>query len=581
MTEHLHIACSADSRLIVDCGVMLSSLLSHNKTHQVSIHFLYDDASQPEDLATLERVVQGHGASWCPARVHPEMCTIFPRTQRFGLSAWYRVLLPTLLTNQRRILYVDADTLVRGDLAALWQVDLGEHLLAAVSQPLLPSEFSRVKQLGVSTPEAYFNSGVMLMDLERMRKDGCVDALIDFIKERRAPMPWADQDPLNAVFRGRWLQLEPKWNAMTVLFTAPYSALPYAVKHINQARQSPRIVHFIGPFKAWHQRCRNPYRREFFDVLAQTPWETRPIVGRTVRNGLIGMVPAGVEWRWQRFMAGPPIRRRIKTHLLRWSSTPENWLGAWLRDVYWTLRNAPPRRSPFRHVLEAFAYTRSNIKFLQVGSNDAVCDDPLQSYVSNREWSGILVEPVPYVFERLQQRYGNNKRLELERAAVTRTEKQATFYYLRHSSDPYLPPWYDQIGSFDLAHLMKHREYIPDIADRIVEESVRCITLKELCKKHDLDNLDLLHIDAEGHDFEILKDIQGLEFRPAVVLFEHKHFADADKNLCNELLDSLDYELIEDVHDTLAIQRSHIGWRYGRLARALRTARRIKASRSQ
>jgi lipopolysaccharide biosynthesis glycosyltransferase len=290
----LHVACSADSRFASDCAVMLASLGEHNR--DVTVHFLHDERITAEGVANLGSVVRDAGGAWDPQPVSPKMTERFPHSERYGYSAWYRILLPAALPDVDRVVYLDSDLLITSSLRSLYDVDLGDALLAAVTQPTLPDVLPRLREtLGLPDAASYFNSGVMTLDLRRLRESRCVDEVLAFIDEGRGPMPWADQDPLNAVLHRRRLRLHPRWNVMTPLFELPAAMLPFSADEIRQAVADPAVIHFIGPYKPWHYRCRHPYRRRYFEYLDRTPWRGRPIEGRTARHVLIRPWPS----RWQ------------------------------------------------------------------------------------------------------------------------------------------------------------------------------------------------------------------------------------------------------------------------------------------
>lgn len=292
----LHIACSSDSRLAADCAVMLSSLTTSNVGAKITVHFLHDDRITPTDVADMRALVTSRGAGWEPLTVPAEATKVFPYSDRYGYSAWYRILLPNLLKDIDRVLYLDSDLLILDNLEPLFATDLGDALLAAVTQPTLPEVFPRLREtLGLPDADSYFNSGVMTLDLTRLRDAGSVEEVLAFIHEGRGPMPWADQDPLNAVLHTHRVHLGPRWNLMTPVFELPASRLPWSEAQILEAIRNPAVIHFIGEHKPWHYRCRHPYRKRYFEILAGTPWKGRPLEGRTFRNMAIRPLPP----RWQ------------------------------------------------------------------------------------------------------------------------------------------------------------------------------------------------------------------------------------------------------------------------------------------
>lgn len=221
-------------------------------------------------------------------------------------------------------------------------------------------------------------------------------------------------------------------------------------------------------------------------------------------------------------------------------------------------RTAPTR--PIEQVIDAFGRTHPTASFVQVGSNDGVKFDPICLQVRTRGWTGVMVEPVPYLFERLEANHGGGRRVRLENAAVADRTGTQPFYFLARSSggEPALPDWYDALGSFRRDVVLSHREHIPDIDDRLRVLDVPCLTFEDLCRKHALTRLDLVHVDTEGYDYEVLKQVDLGRWAPAVVLYEHKHLRPDERTAAERLLEEHGYDRVSDDTDTLAVRRTSL-----------------------
>ena len=166
-----------------------------------------------------------------------------------------------------------------------------------------------------------------------------------------------------------------------------------------------------------------------------------------------------------------------------------------------------------------------------------------------------MVEPVPYVFDRLQARYGNDPLLVLENAAIADEDGARDLYHLA-VADPGapVPDWYDKLGSFERDVILKHRPAIPDFDRLLRVASVPCTTFESLCRKHGVTSLDIIQIDTEGYDFEIIKLIDLDRLRPRLVMYEHLHFDHATREECSRHLARHGYEELSDVVNTLAFR---------------------------
>lgn len=570
----IDVACSCDENYLADAAVMLRSLFVENPGERFLVHFMYDQRLPGEALAGLEALCAEFDQGFAPLLMGEELKDVFPFMGRFGgFNAWYRVLLPRLLPDVPKILYLDVDLLIAGPVRELWEWPLDGKSIAAVTNPLFEHMVERVRNdLGVPDADSYFNSGVLLMDLDLLRREQAVEQVVAFIQEGRAPMPWADQEPLNAVLHARRARLPPKWNAMPAIWELDWRYLPQSWTRVQrlEARERPVIVHFLGPYKPWHYRNLSPYRARYFEHLRHTRWKDRARVGATWRNRLIRPLPVRLQWRIDSGALAPKA-------VLRALLPRESWLGGLLRDVWRAATPGRPRPA-VALLLEALALDRQQVCYVQIGANDANHDDPLRHFVLRHRWRGVLVEPVPYVFERLQRNYAGRDHLTLENLAIAAQEGTADFWCLAKTEDP-LPPWYDQIGSFSRDNVLKHRDLvpgqpIPDIEQRIVALKVPCIGFEALCRKHGLLKLDLVHIDTEGYDYEVIKLIDFAAHQPSVLLYEHKHLSDTDRIACRERLEQHGYDCLTVGADTLCLRRTEAAWttRLGRTWQLLRRA---------
>jgi FkbM family methyltransferase len=223
--------------------------------------------------------------------------------------------------------------------------------------------------------------------------------------------------------------------------------------------------------------------------------------------------------------------------------------GIWRRLRYRriTRRLAGPRLG------RAFADAHPNAFFVEVGSNDGVQHDYLRPLILERQWHGIMVEPVPYVFERLRDNYGSLDRIELENAAIAQRDGTLPFFHLREADEAEraeLPGWYDGIGSFSREVVMSHATHIPDIEDRVVKAQVPALTFESLCRKYGVKRVDLVLIDTEGYDWEIIRSIDLATRHPRLLVYEHYHLDPGERARCAAHLHEHGYETMEEGFDT-------------------------------
>lgn len=287
---------------------MLHSLLSRNPPASIIIHFLQSPDLTSTVCDTLRRMVEGQGAQICFHVIADSEVDGLPRMERIPPIMWYRVLLPDLLPDLDRTLYLDTDTLVLDSLEPLWGTDLEGFYLGAVHNVFEPEFTRRPHELGLDSADGYFNSGVLLMNLAEMRRDHCAPRILEYARENASRLLWPDQDALNVVLGRRRRALHPRWNCQNSLFYFSYSREVFGAEAVAAACRNPGILHFEGAemAKPWHYLCKHPYKPIYYKHLAQTPWSTIPVTGRSWKTRLLKPLPTNVavsiikKWRRMR-----------------------------------------------------------------------------------------------------------------------------------------------------------------------------------------------------------------------------------------------------------------------------------------
>jgi lipopolysaccharide biosynthesis glycosyltransferase len=309
-----HVACAADEAYIGHCAAMAHSLLAANPHRDVVVHLLHPPELPAGCLTGMDAVVTGNGGTFEPIAIGDGAVADLPAMSRIPRVMWFRVFLPDLLPAVDRVLYLDADTLVVDDLSALWDQPLDDAHVAAVANVLEPQYATHPADLGLPADQRYFNSGVLLLNLARMRAEDCTARIVRYAQGQQ--LLWPDQDALNVVLGPAHVDLHPRWNAMNSLFVLRQAQDVFGAAVVDEACRDPAIVHFEGPEigKPWHYLSKHPFRAEYLAHRAQTPWPAAEVVGRTLPNRLLKPLPtrAALEvigrYEWLRAVVGSRVR---------------------------------------------------------------------------------------------------------------------------------------------------------------------------------------------------------------------------------------------------------------------------------
>lgn len=173
---------------------------------------------------------------------------------------YYRAFIPRLFPLYEKAVYIDSDTILRGDVGELFDMDLSDgedgYALAATIDPKVTviKEFREYVDKAVGVPhEEYVNSGVLLMDLKKMRKIKYLSQMIDLIQEYDADLVAPDQDYLNVILKGKIKFLPPEWNM------EPAEEMP----------PNAKLIHYNLFNKPWHYK-NVPQKKLFWNAARGT-----------------------------------------------------------------------------------------------------------------------------------------------------------------------------------------------------------------------------------------------------------------------------------------------------------------------
>ena len=154
---------------------------------------------------------------------------------------YYRAFIPLLFPLYKKAVYIDSDTILRGDIGELFDTDLEDKALAAMIDPKVTTipEFRAYVDNALGVPHTeYVNSGVQVMDLRKMRKMKYLSTMIELIRKYDADLVAPDQDYLNVILRGQIKFLDPVWNA----------------EPVENLSRNVKLVHFNLFNKPWHYK---------------------------------------------------------------------------------------------------------------------------------------------------------------------------------------------------------------------------------------------------------------------------------------------------------------------------------------
>jgi lipopolysaccharide biosynthesis glycosyltransferase len=289
-TNALVLVCAADDKYAMPLSVAVRSALENINKKRDVILFIIDGGIK---IHNKNKILNSLTSEKCNVKFIPKPNALLKDIEEthlyceannitlnnyVSLACYYRLLIPELLPkNLKKVIYLDSDLIVRGDLEDLWQIDLEENYVLAAQDIWIrfisaPEGLLNYKELGMASGSKYFNSGVLVINLEKWRMDKIAIKAIQYIKENSKYIRYHDQDVLNAILGGKWGELDPRWNCQnTIRSYSSWKESPFSEEIYDNLIHDPYIIHYVTRLKPWISR-HTPFKEYFFKYVDMTEW---------------------------------------------------------------------------------------------------------------------------------------------------------------------------------------------------------------------------------------------------------------------------------------------------------------------
>lgn len=274
MRDLISIAFACDEGYAKHVAVVMRSILANaavedqHKFHVLTMGLTLESENHLREVANRGKAtLQIH-------RVDAQHLAGFPEA-RHTLNTYLRLLLPELLSNHEKVLYLDADLIVLDSLQELWNYPIGNAAMAIAidSTAIFQGEaLSHFEALQLPKEHIYFNAGVLLLNLKVLRQINLLEQVRLWVTDHSHLMRHSDQDALNVLLAGKLVYFHLRWNLQVPLI-APVQFGWVCTKEQIEAVSKPAIVHYVTSRKPWCWEYKLPYQNLYFQYLAQTPWK--------------------------------------------------------------------------------------------------------------------------------------------------------------------------------------------------------------------------------------------------------------------------------------------------------------------
>lgn len=238
---------------------MLKSLFLNNPDNTFTIYLIHSSLTDKE-LNDLEFFIVSHQSRLITINIDDSCFANAPTLFYYPKEMYYRLLAFRLLPqNIDRILYLDPDILVINPVDKLYNTDIDEYLYAAAYHNIISIKGINKLRLIPYKIDAYYNSGVLLINLKRQRQEVDEKEIFKFIENNHAKLIMPDQDVLNVLFAKKIKNIDEKLYNYDVRYFHYYKITSNYIWDMDYVIKNTVILHFCGRKKPWKKDYRGKF----------------------------------------------------------------------------------------------------------------------------------------------------------------------------------------------------------------------------------------------------------------------------------------------------------------------------------
>lgn len=282
--------------------------LFRNCSVQDKLHIFFVDMGITNESKTeMDELVKSYGSVLTVIRFD-DIAYDLEISEKTGrhIKSVYAKLFFGRIENIDRIIYLDSDMIIAGDIKELWDIELEDNVIAGVETIHTVEDNAKI---GYAKEDRAINDGMVLMNLSKWREEQYLEKCQEFIKKYNGEPPVLSEGTINAICKGKMKIIHPRYNLLSAIVGEKIQKIEgltgrkyYSQQEIDEATANPCIIHFLSGFynRPWCKQCSHPLKKEYLKYRELTKWKSAPLQGKKLpgRLKLIGFaykyLPIGV-----------------------------------------------------------------------------------------------------------------------------------------------------------------------------------------------------------------------------------------------------------------------------------------------
>ncbi len=267
MQHPITIVAVSDNHYLILLAALIKSIEKNNRSQSVLHFYIIEDKVSKANKAKLESSFADPliKISWIAMEeAIPKNFSLPLDRSSYPLNIYMRLFIPFFLPAEvNKAIYLDVDMIAMEDIATLWNTQLNGKIIGAVHDiwiNTVSNDWGGIKnyeELQLSADTLYFNTGLIVFDLEKWRQEKITEAVLDCIENNKKYANYPDQYGLNVVLANKWEPLDLKWNTFA-----------------SSSISNPYIIHFATRKPIYTTYSNNPaFQKLFWEFVNQTKWK--------------------------------------------------------------------------------------------------------------------------------------------------------------------------------------------------------------------------------------------------------------------------------------------------------------------
>lgn len=269
----MNILVTLNSGYVKPLCTMLKSFIHSNRGTKTQLYIIHSSLTLA-DFQAINKVTLNSSVTLKPIRVEASLFSNAPTCKRISKETYYRIFASKLLPeNLDRILYIDPDTVILNRLDDFYNADFGKNAIIGAKHFDGAVDLWNRKRLFIKNSQSYINAGVMLCNLEEMRRIFNSQTVFSIIKKRRRTLFLADQDVINIMYDGKIGLFDENIINLDERCFARMLKSRRLADSIDFVEANTMIIHYNGKYKPWKPDYKGKLDKywHFFDEMHEQP----------------------------------------------------------------------------------------------------------------------------------------------------------------------------------------------------------------------------------------------------------------------------------------------------------------------